>query len=86
MFNISFAVSCISDFKWSIPIEEVKHMNQWYQQWSKAGAAPNFRVENPEVYIQKLNWLSNWIDIYFFNKVSDFLGGLLFLILFFLFL
>ena len=78
-------VSCISDFKWSIPIEEVKDMNQWYQQWSKAGAAPNFRVENPEVYIQKLNWLSNWVDIYFFNKDSDFLGGLLFLILFFFF-
>lgn len=78
-------VSCIFDFKWSIPIEEVKHMNQWYQQWSKAGAAPNFRVENPEVYIKKLNWLSNWIDIYFFNKVSDFLAGLIFLIVFFFF-
>ena len=25
------------------------------QQWSKAGAAPNFRVENPELYIQNFN-------------------------------
>ena len=29
-------------------------MNNWYEQWSKAGANPNFRVENPEVYIQDL--------------------------------
>ena len=39
----------------------------------KGGATPNFRVENPEIYIKNLNWVSNWIDIYFFNKVSDFL-------------
>ena len=47
-------------------------MNQWYQQWSKAGAGPGFRVDDPQVYIEKFNWLSNWIDKYFFNKVSDF--------------
>ncbi len=78
--------SCVFNFTWSLPIEEVKHLNQWYQQWSKAGATPHFRVENPELYIQNLNWLSNWIDFYFFNKVSDYLAGLIFLvILFFLF-
>ena len=38
----------------------------------KGGATPNFRVDNPEAYIQKFNWLGNWIDVYFFNKVSDF--------------
>ena len=27
-----------------------------------------------------MNWFGNWIDNYFFNKVSDFLLGLLFLI------
>ena len=58
--------------RWSIPINEVIEMNNWYEQWSKGGATPNFRVDNPEVYIQKFNWLSNWIDVYFFNKVSDF--------------
>ena len=54
-------------------------MNNWYEQWSKAGATPNFRVDDPENYIKGFNWVSNWIDLYFFNKVSDFLAGLIFL-------
>ena len=70
-----------SNFSWAIPAEEVNQMNQWYQQWSKAGASPNFRVENPTQYIENLNWLSNWIDTYFFNKVSDYLLGLFSLLL-----
>ena len=72
-------ISCIQSFSWSIPIEEVRHMNQWYQQWSKAGAGPNFRVENPEEYIKNFNWITNWFKMYFFNKVSDYLLALLFL-------
>ncbi len=72
---------CFESFSWSIPLNEVELMNNWYQQWSKAGASPTYRVDNPEIYIQKFNWVSNWIDAYFFNKVSDFLLGLLFLIL-----
>ncbi len=73
--------SCFDNFSWSIPLSEVELMNNWYQQWSKAGAGPTFRVDNPAVYIQNFNWVANWIDEYFFNKVSDFLFGLLFLIL-----
>jgi len=56
-------------------------MNNWYELWSKAGAGPNFRVENPQQYINNFNWLSNWFDIYFFTKISDFLIGLIFLFL-----
>ena len=82
-FFYPMSASCIFDFSWSIPLEQVDKMNQWYQQWSKAGASPNFRVENPELYIKNFNWVSNWIDNYFFNKVSDFLLGLVFLIIFF---
>ena len=26
------------------------------------GAGPNFRVEDPENYIQGFNWVSNWFD------------------------
>jgi len=71
---------CFENFSWSIPLSEVELMSNWYQQWSKGGAGPNFRVENPEIYIQNFNWVSNWINEYFFNKVSDYLLGLLFLI------
>ena len=69
------------DLQWSLGPNQAEHMNQWYQQWSKAGASPNFRVENPEIYIKNFNWVSNWINIYFFNKVSDFLLGIIFLVL-----
>jgi len=74
-------LTCFDNFSWSIPVSEVEQMNNWYQQWAKAGANPNFRVENPELYIKNFNWVSNWIDMYFFNKVSDFLLGLSFLCL-----
>ena len=72
-------VLCFESFSWSIPLNEVEQMNNWYQQWAKAGANPDYRVENPELYIKNFNWVGNWIDKYFFNKVSDFLLGLSFL-------
>ena len=63
--------TCFEQFSWSIPIGTVEQMNLWYEQWSKAGAGPNFRVENPEIYILKFNWVPNWVEMYFFTKVSD---------------
>ena len=71
--------TCFQNFDWSLK-SEAKLMNNWYEQWSKAGAGPNYRVENPEEYIQGFNWVGNWIDKYFFNKVSDFLAGIIFLL------
>ena len=62
-------------------------MAQWLEQWSKAGAGPGFRVDNPLIYIQNFNWLSRWIETYFLGKVLDQLGilVLVFLITFLLF-
>ena len=80
------SLTCFDDLSWSIPSTEVILMNNWYELWSKGGAAPNFRVDNPSEYIEGLNWVSNWIDIYFFNKVSDYILGvivLVFVVLFF---
>jgi len=71
--------TCFEQPIWAVPLQEVTAVNNWYELWSKGGATPNLRVENPLEYIQYFNWFSNWIDIYFFNKVSDFLLGLLFL-------
>ena len=73
--------TCFDNFEWSIGSQEVIKMNDHYQLWSKAGLTPNFRVDNPEIYLQKFNWVSSWFDLYFFNKISDFLLGLIFLIL-----
>ena len=71
---------CYENLQWAIPLNQVDQMNHWYQLWSKAGANPNFRVENPDEYIKNFNWLGNWFQGYFFNKVSDFLLGIIFLV------
>ncbi len=77
--------TCFENYSWSIPKNNVKDMNNWYELWSKAGATPNIRVSNPEIYIKGLNWVDGWIDRYFFNKVSDFLLGITFLSIIILF-
>ncbi len=78
IYPLSF--TCNDNLVWSIPIVEVKQMNQWYQLWSKAGASPGFSVTNPEIYINNFYWVSHWLNHYFFNKVSDYIYGLLFLL------
>ena len=45
LYPISF--TCFENFAWSIPIDSVKKMNDWYELWSKSGANPNYRVSNP---------------------------------------
>jgi len=77
LYPISF--TCVDSLSWSIEIDQVKSLNNWYELWSKAGANPNFRTENPDVYITGFNWVNHWFNEYFFNKVSDFLLGLVFL-------
>ena len=71
--------TCIVGIEWGIPKSEVSALNTHYQWWSKAGGGPGYSHEmEKELYIQNFNWLSNWIDKYFFNKMSDFLLGLSF--------
>lgn len=82
LYPINF--TCFEKLKWAIPSLEVLHMNNWYELWSKAGANPNYRVENPNQYIKGFNWVNNWFDGYFFNKMSDFILGIFSVILFFL--
>ena len=79
LYPVSF--SCVENLSWSIPKEQVIMMNNHYEIWSKAGAGPNFRVEDPNNYISDFNWVPNWVNEYFFNKVSDLLFGLIFLII-----
>ena len=83
VYPLSF--TCFDGMSWGIPLTQVQQMSDWYELWSKGGAAPNFRIDNPETYLKNFNWVSNWIDIYFFNKVSDFVLGIIFLISIFLF-
>ena len=59
---------------WGKDIEIMKGLSVWLEQWAKAGAGPNFRAENLELYVQNFNWVSNWIRMYFIGKFSDQLG------------
>ena len=65
--------TCIQGIEWGIPLEQVDQMKNWYSLWSKSGANPNFRVQDSELYLSNFNWIYNWINSYFFTKVTDFL-------------
>ena len=78
--------SCFTSLFWSVPLDGVIAVNNWFELWSKAGATPNYVVENKIEYLQNFNWVSNWIKNYFFTKGSDTIGGIFTIILFFIFL
>jgi len=78
-------LTCFGDFEWSVPVDQVKQMKIWYEQWSKAGANPNYSVENVSLYLSGFNWVKNWFDKYFFTKVSDALLVILLIIIIFYF-
>ena len=67
--------TCLSGIEWGIPKSEVSALNTHYQWWSKAGGGPGYSHElEKDIYIQDFNWLSNWIDKYFFNKKEKWIG------------
>ena len=63
--------TCFENLNWGIDVEQVKDMKIWYEQWSKAGAGPNFRVDDVSLYLTNFNWISGWVERYFFTKVKD---------------
>ena len=74
--------TCIFTQEWSLPLKEVERMALHYEWWSKAGGGPGYSSEvPPEIYVQNFNWLNDWIDRHFFNKVSDTLTGIIFICL-----
>ena len=73
--------TCFDSINWGISSEQTLKMNDHYELWSKGGYTPNSRVSNPSEYIKGFYWVENWINIYFFNKVSDFILGLILLII-----
>jgi len=80
IFPVSF--TCFENISWSIEKEHIEDVKLWFELWSKAGANPNFVVEDRIGYVRNFEWVANWLDLYFFTKVSDFLLSILFLIIF----
>ena len=75
--------TCFESVSWALKENDIKSSIQWFELWSKAGANPNFITEVNERanYIAGFSWVGNWLNEYFFTKVSDFLLGVLFLCL-----
>ena len=72
--------TCIIKQDWSIEKKEVKRMSLHYEWWSKAGGGPGYESNiKQDVYVKNFNWLKNWIERHFFNKVSDTLLGIIFI-------
>ena len=80
--------TCFTNFSWSLKIEIVEYLNIHYENWAKAGSGAGYSISDSDKlkYISNFNWFSNWVDKYFFNKVSDLLYSLTFITLVFILL
>ena len=75
--------TCFTNLDWSIDKIIVEDVKLWFELWAKSGARPDFIVENRNDYVSNFNWLAGWFQNYFFNKVSDFLLGIIFTVMIF---
>ena len=73
--------TCFFDLPWSLSEKTVEHLSLHYENWAKAGSGAGYSLAQSEKlnYISNLNWLNNWVDKYFFNKVSDLIYSLVFI-------
>ena len=82
------SITCFGDsLNWANNSKSYDSLSIWLEQWAKAGAGPDFRVEDHLTYIKNFNWVPRWVDYYFFGKVTDQLLILIstFLVIFLLF-
>ena len=72
-------------FNWALSSEIINYLNFHYEVWSKGGMGPGFGVDNQEDYIIFLNWLPNWLKVYFYGKFTDYILVILTIILILIF-
>ena len=64
--------TCFGDnVHWGKKISVINELSIWLEQWAKAGAGPNFQVENVSEYISNIQWVKNWFEKYFLVKFLD---------------
>jgi hypothetical protein len=70
--------TCFFDVPWALSLEDVEYLRIHYENWSKAGSGAGYNMDDNEKlnYIANLNWINNWLNKYFFNKVSDLIYSL----------
>ena len=78
--------TCFFNVPWSLTLDTVEYLSIHYENWAKAGSGAGYALANSDKlnYISNLNWVDNWLDRYFFNKVSDLIYALLFTSLIFI--
>jgi len=78
--------TCFFSASWSLTPDTVEYLRIHYENWAKAGSGAGYSLNDKDKlnYITNLNWVSNWIDRYFFNKVSDLVYSLSFVSLIFI--
>ena len=69
-----------SQFEWALSSDVIKYLNLHYEVWSKGGLGPGFSIENKKEYLQNLNWVTNWINVYFIGKFTDYILVILLII------
>lgn len=78
-------ITCFYDqFNWALSSDVINYLNFHYEIWSKGGKGPGFEVDNQELYVTSLNWVNNWVSVYFFTKVTDYILVILTIILIFI--
>ena len=77
--------TCFFNVPWSIPLETVEYLRIHYENWAKAGSGAGYSLNDEAKleYISDFNWINNWVDRYFFNKISDLLYSLTFVAIIF---
>ena len=80
--------TCFFNVSWSVPLDTVEYLRIHYENWAKAGSGAGYSLNDKDKlnYITNLNWIDNWMDKYFFNKVSDLIYSLSFVSLIFILL
>ena len=78
--------TCFFNVPWSLTLDTVEHLSVHYENWAKAGSGAGYALKDIDKlnYISDFNWIENWIDKYFFKKVSDLLYSLIFMVLVFI--
>ena len=80
--------TCFFSASWSLTPDTVEYLRIHYENWAKAGSGAGYSISEKDKlnYIANLNWIDNWLDKYFFNKVSDLIYSLSFVSLIFILL
>lgn len=78
--------TCFPNLQWFIGLETVEYLSLHYENWAKAGSGAGYSMIQSEKlnYISNFNWIDNWVERYFFNKVSDLIFSLIFISIIFL--